>query len=429
MIKMERIFFLSLLVAVGIVFIDCAAETTTTPVQKSDAITSIVDIQPEAPLVVKYGKAAPQWFRNLRVYNLYRSQYAEWIDKNNIRFDLLTHVPISEKLLKKYHGMGTKVMPYVNFMEKRKLEEKHPEWILINKEGKRQRSDWAVSHNIPGLFFTCMNSQAYHDFALSEVRRIMDMGYDGVFVDNVIWVEPCYGDGVAGHKHTWKDKTNTQCFYELVEKIYKVVKSYGDDKAVMINSANDEQLWQFCDSQMDEKIMFGGDTTERWIRWNRAMIRYWQHLGVAVKHGKVPVTLDRFDVTTNTKKMLNGAFMTYSATMLYDTLWTDSMSMLRDHFLHKAAKILYTLDLGKPLTEPIEYDSIFYRKFENGIVVINADEWHQRTIGINVNIDGEYDDLRASAMNSPDNVITTKDKKLIVTLDSGTAGIYLLKKK
>ena len=73
----------------------------------------------------------------------------------------------------------------------------------------------------------------------------MDLGVDGIFIDNCAPVSECYGDKFGKHKHL-DDKTNTEMYYELLKKIYPVVKSYGNDKIVMQNTGILPDHWSYC---------------------------------------------------------------------------------------------------------------------------------------------------------------------------------------
>ena len=169
-------------------------------------------------------------------------------------------------------------MPYVNFMERRDLAKDHPNFILIDEQGQLSLSGWAQAHHIPNLHYTCLNSQAIHQWALEQVKAIMDMGYDGVFVDNYCPLLECHGHRLGKHKHDWPGKSNTEVYYELLGKIYQLVKSYGSDKAIQINSTINDDLWKYCDSQMDENIVYGGDSAERSGKWQRVWRRYFSEI-------------------------------------------------------------------------------------------------------------------------------------------------------
>jgi len=374
---------------------------------------------------INYGQPAPQWLRDLEIYNLLNRKHEAWAEENGIRFPLLTHVPVDRAFLEKWHDRGTRLMPYVNFMEKRGLAATHPEWVLIGPDGEFELSGWAKSHHIPDQHHTCLNSQGIHEWALAEVRRIMDLGYDGVFVDNVAYVSECHGERLGKHTHAWKARTNTECYYDLVGRIYQLVKSYGPDKAVMINSVINDDLWSVCDSQMDENIVFSGDRPERSCQWNRVLVRYAKAHYEAARHGKVPVWLSYFDLPRRSTEMLEGAFFSYVLARLFDLLWADWFTLVENGYLHDAARTLYQLRLGPAREEYVERNFVLYRRFQDGAVALNADEWNTREIVIPVEQDGVWVNLAARAAHHPQPELTARGGRLVVHLAHGAGSIYV----
>lgn len=393
---------------------------------------------------VDYGQPAPEWLRKAEIYNLYDKRRVQWLDEHDVRFPVTTHVPISEEIVAKYHAKGTRAMPYVNFMELRALADAHADWIRIGEDGELTRSVFGIAYNIPDLHFTCLNHDTFHEFALARVRTIMDMGYDGVFVDNVCPLAECHGDRLGKHEHSWKDKSNTECYFALIEKIYGLVKSYGADRAVMINSVVNDDLWKCCDAQMDEGVAYGG---ERTCKWTRVLVRYWKAQREAARHGKVPVMLNGLDGLGGPEKILEGVMFTYACCRLFDLLWADGTSLLcfaeelqwgldalwpffdvLDPLKYPGAystETIYNLRLGEPLGETVERDFLLYRKFANGVAVLNADDWTEREIVVPVDGDGVHEDVYAVALRSPDPLVRAAGGKLVVKLAPGTGRIYV----
>ena len=399
---------------------------------------------------LNYGDPAPAWLREAEIYNLYDRRRVQWLDDNQVHFPLVTHVPVSPEVVAKYHKAGTHVMPYVIFMELRGLAKMRPEWIRIDEHGDFTPSAFGVTYNISDQHSVCLNNEDLHELALNKVKKIMDMGYDGVFVDNVAPLPECHGGRLGKHTHTWKTKSNTECHYDLVAKIYQLVKSYGSDKAVMLNSIINDDLWRFCDAQMDEGIAFGGMPPRRSSMWNRVMIRYWKAHQEAARHGKAPVMLNSFDSLGGPEKILEGVFYTYVCCRLFDLLWADGTSLLvfgeelqwgldavwpfdepPDPSMQYPGpydtKRIYDLRMGAPLGDCVEKDFLLYRKFANGVVVLNGDEWGEREIVVPLDRDGVYEDVHAAAGFSADCVVHTTDKKLAVKLPSGAGRVYLAK--
>ena len=61
---------------------------------------------------------------------------------------------------------------------------KHPEWELIAQDGSLKRPFNSPGYP-PGWHQVCTNVQGYAEAVLDGVKGIMDMGLDGLFIDNL----------------------------------------------------------------------------------------------------------------------------------------------------------------------------------------------------------------------------------------------------
>jgi hypothetical protein len=119
-------------------------------------------------------------------------------DGSNIKgVELISHVPHSKIGFKQAHEQGFKVIPYVHFADIHSYYAdqevflfQHPEILLKDDKGK-----W-VHLPMDGTdrmyrYLVCANSPSYWKLSLAYVKKLMDWGADGLFIDNVGSREPC----------------------------------------------------------------------------------------------------------------------------------------------------------------------------------------------------------------------------------------------
>lgn len=229
----------------------------------------------------------------------------------------------------------------------------HPDWICIDKDGKDVPSIWGSNNGHPGLFYTCFHQQGLHDAALAQVRKLMEMGADGVFIDNAGPVAECFGAQFGKHRHP-ETGSNTKMYQRLQQEVYELVKSFGTDRIVMINSGIIPEQWAWSDAQMWESCICGAGTAERMQEWIELEYEGRIH-AEAVRHGKVPVILSYLDAR------------------LYGFPWADWFTLSKTDHDKRLAKATYVARLGKPLGPPKQSGKVWYREFEKGLVVLNPE--------------------------------------------------------
>ena len=134
----------------------------------------------------------------------------------------------------------------------------HPEWCLVGSGGSRV--PYVRDARRPTFMYrTCFNSSGYREACLEVVRKVMEMGADGVFVDLVQPLRVCQGGASGNHRHADPGKSNTQAYHALLNDIYSLVKSYGTEKGVILNSliADGPRVsphWRIADGLMLEAL-------------------------------------------------------------------------------------------------------------------------------------------------------------------------------
>lgn len=341
-----------------------------------------------------YGTPAPDWLRGADVCNgWYRQSTGDMIVGWIKDMPLVVGVPADKATIAKAHEAGLRVIAYVNYMELQNSTiqmaakgslyshpdeatpadlldlAKHPAWTCVDSEGKDRRSSWGASQDIPGLFSTCFHQAELRQNALTQILNIMNLGADGVFIDNACPVFECCGPKFGKHTHDDPYETNTDAYEELQKEIYKLVKSFGEDKIVMQNGGILPSHWAYSDAQMWEGFRFDDKSPEPTNDWSELQYAAEEHAD-AVRHGKVPVILSRFSALPADRRT-DAALYTYAYSRLYGFLIADWFDLTKSSEDQQLAKAVYSIRLGKPITDAQRSGDVLYREFENGVVALN----------------------------------------------------------
>lgn len=346
-----------------------------------------------------YGPPAPDWVRNAGVYNLYYRPAAQWTD--DVVQERLRHLPFivgstpDKAALERCHRARVRLLHYVIYTclldtamqvreggtvysewlesidhERRDLKD-HPDWVCIGPDGKVQKDAWGQSHGHPGLLNTCLHQPGLQEAALRQVRLLMEMGFDGVFVDLAGPTVECYGPKFGKHTHPDPTKTNTEAYAELLARIYQTVKRYGRDRVVMQNTCTGvlPGQWRWCDMQMLEAFPFGSESGEMTATWPELQWAGLRH-AEAVKHGKLPVLLPYLSKVPEAR-VREASLFSFAYAHLYGFLWADAFTLHDRPEARAFAMELYRVRLGKPKGAPRTSGTTLYRAFENGLALLN----------------------------------------------------------
>ena len=91
-----------------------------------------------------------------------------------------------EDVLRECHKRDIGVTAYINAGINHEFSMLHPEWLQMTEDGKIYDFDRGIS-----FFRTVCYNTAYRDHLLSEVREVLSLGVDGLFLD-CMDVRPCY---------------------------------------------------------------------------------------------------------------------------------------------------------------------------------------------------------------------------------------------
>ncbi len=292
--------------------------------------------------------------------------------------ELISHVPHSKKGFKQAHEQGFKVIPYVHFTDIHSyyadqdvFQFHQPEILLKDEKGR-----W-VHLPMDGTdrmyrYLVCANSPSYWKLSLSYVKKLMDWGADGVFIDNVGSREPCFATQFTNlnpefdpyvHEHFFPNATHDYAFNRFLQAIRSLIKSYGEDKVVILNSGIGTELQKNGDCCMLESFIYswawkGRNENQNWTNLKKRINKN----EAFMKAGRMTTALSYLDPSR--KEVKDDAFWAFSTARLLGVIWWSNLE-------NTGAERLYRAHMGRSLQPLQEIDQVAYRTFENGIIVLN----------------------------------------------------------
>lgn len=332
--------------------------------QARDAIAAASDL----------GESAPDWLVNSETYAIgYDPNGWEALASSKVAF--ITHCPVNREFFARVHALGIRAFPYVTFYQgnaDRSYEglnlKDHPEFIEVDAEGNLKRTGFWTSEDAKNMYTTCPNVAGYQDAMVAWVRQIMELGADGVFVDNLGTRQECHGPKFGRHEHLYEDQNHA--FAMLLKRVREVVKEYKPDGAVLGNSASPlglpREYWKYLDAEMLESYICTWVSRERWFDWRDHWHRQGIELQPFLRAGKQIQALSYLGHTPYGVR--EDAFFCYATARLAGFVWSGGLALSdpESGFLHQ-------IRLGAPLGEEQEENGVYYRAFERGLVAVNPD--------------------------------------------------------
>ncbi len=321
------------------------------------------------------GESAPDWLVNSETY-AFGFHPNDWDALAQSKVAFITHCPINRDYFQRCHALGIRCFPYVTFYQGFANQtymginlKDHPDFIEVDQDGNLKRTGFWESEDAKNMYTTCPNVQAYQDAMVAWVRKIMELGADGVFVDNLSSRAPCFGPEFGKHQHIYGDQN--QAFAMLLKRVRELVKEYKPDGAVLGNSASPTTLphefWPYLDAEMLESYICTWVSTDRWFDWTTHWNKAGKDLQPYVKAGKQIQALSYLGHTTYGVR--EDAFFCYASARLAGFVWNGGTSLANPDTAD-----LYRLRLGAPLTDELEENGVHYRVFEAGMVAVNPDK-------------------------------------------------------
>jgi len=290
---------------------------------------------------------------------------------------LVSHVPHSKAAFKQAHEQGFRAIPYVhftcihtNYADQDVFYFEHPEILLKDVDGHWVHIYMDGTYRLFRLL-TCPNSPSYWKLSLAYVKKMMDWGADGVFIDNIgREKKDCYAPKFKKrnpefkpyvHEHLFPDASNNYAWDRFLQTIRSLVKSYGNDKIVVLNSGIGTEFQKNGDCCMWESFIYSWAWEGRRHTWEKIKARAKQNQWF-LKAGRRITALSYLN--RSRKEVKDDAYWAFSAARLVDFIWWASLN-------GTGAEALYQAHMGKALEPLKELNQVAHRTFENGLIVLN----------------------------------------------------------
>jgi hypothetical protein len=316
--------------------------------------------------------------RRMQLVEYHPVEKVTGIDAESVRgVPLLSHVPHCADVFRLAHEHGIKAIPYVHFMcihtnyaDQDVFYFEHPEILMKDAAGHWVHTGMDGTDRLH-RFRTCANSPSYWKLSLAYVKKMMDWGADGVFIDNAGRRSPCFAprfDKVRNpefdpyvHEHLFPNASHDDAWGRFLEAVRTLVKSYGEDKIVVLNSGIGDPWQSVGDCCMWESFIFSWAWEGRRHTWSdvkaRAKANEWY-----LNAGRQIVALAFLDPRRHDMK--NDSFWAFACARLVGfVLWAN--------FDHTEVQFLNRVRLGSGLGPFQEANQIAHRFFENGLIVLN----------------------------------------------------------
>ena len=359
--------------------------------------------------VTHLGSPAPGWLTSADVYNGWYSAWSEEVLRTRLKgFPLIVGVPHSARWIERAHQSQVRVIHYISFYKGLNISEakkagwpdpqgfltsplfceldlgKHPEWLLYTKEGAVRRPFDRPDYPA-GWEQVCTASPGFEEVALRGARSLLELGADGLFIDNIHPTLHCYGPAFGKHVHV-NGMDNGEAFRKLIADVYALVKKNSSEKIVALNPGHvDPIYWPSCDAMMYESYVCSGATYTCSHSWD-PILQKAKACQQALQSGKAVLTLSymgapSYDVGNPSSHNASGqppskedAFYCYACSRISGFLWADWFTLPSNH----PAQVLYKVRLGRLLGDMEEIDGVYLRRFQRGIVAVNSSEETKR---------------------------------------------------
>ncbi len=378
-------------------------------------------------------KNTPIWLKNTATFGCWPgsgSTMTATQRRECTKVPLLINAQYKEAV-REAHRMGSRALSYLSFYdtfvhtdgfedetERVTWDPKRPQILLLDKQHRFVNTPMDGTWRM-WRYLVCDNTKEYTDMALAMVHEKMRWGADGIFVDNADHREPCYGHGVLvgyspryrmvctampgvgeqssrrtaetnphhglkrskkvsdpilrelpRHRHLYPDHDHDYAFVKLLEKVRKVIRSYGRDKVMLVNGAT---FAEHADGGMIESFIFSWAWKGRFHTWPQIKQGAKRWAPYLQSGG----TIQALTFLGRTEKSVDqDAIYAYAAAQLCGYMWSDYQTG-KGPLCHE----LRSLNLGKALTPMLDNKTVNYRVFEKGIAAVN-DTPHSHTLTI-----------------------------------------------
>lgn len=340
-----------------------------------------------------------------------KAQPTSWGGLAQSKVSFITHTPVNSSFFARCHALGIRCFPYISFYHghaDRTTQGLYidlkvagpdlptlgglaitPEFIRIEPtgpdKGKPVRSKFWDSLDMANFYEICPNVQELQDAVLQWVDRMMRLGADGIFLDNLWYPSACAGPDCGKHKHMYADQN--LAFRNLLQKAREMIKLHRPDGAILGNSGDpwtlSPDLWPYIDADMLESYICSSGWPDRgppppaprltapqaWDFWHKKGT----DLQGILQQGKQVLALSYLGYDTS-HPVGEDAFFCYASARLAGFVWNGGLPLS-----DPAVASLHRLRLGDALSGELVENDVYYRVFSQGFVAVNPED-SSRTI-------------------------------------------------
>jgi len=346
---------------------------------------------------------------------------------------LFTQAPHCRKAFEEAHKQGVRAIPYVHFSDIHTFYSdqdvfffQHPEILLKDERGRWLHMPMDGSSRA-FRFMTCSNSPSYWKLSLAYIKKMMDWGADGIFFDNVGRREPCFGlkfnVGESSsarnpefppyvHEHLFPDTTEAYAWERMIHTIRALVKSYGEDKIVLLNSGIGTPYQKYGDCCEWESFIYSWAWEGRRHTWADVKKRAKENEWYLNAGGRI--TAKSF-LNRKRPEIKDDAFWAFSAARLVDFVWWAELN-------GTGAEVLYQAHMGIGLEPFKEQNGLAFRTFQNGFIVLNDSEEDQIAV---LPLQTGFQPKHLIDLYNNSQIVQVKNKKIKVSVPKKAARVYV----
>lgn len=244
-----------------------------------------------------------------------------------------------------------------------------PDWFLL-KSG--QRVEWGYG----GHWQMDVGSMSYQNAWAQNVAKVKQLGFDGVWIDNLLWKRSAYS--IYPDKYT-TDEALRDAYRSALRNITPVLKTAGLLTIGNLNGAREitggwnSYLDSGLDGGFDEFWLSVDDTgTNLLPEYNQGWRRQVDEIAYAEAQGKIAIVQPHFPAGNT--KAFRYALASYFMAAAGKAAIVEANG--RDQYGDPTPwHPEYGWDLGTPLAPYVSVGTnVFCRRFTKGIVVVNANK-------------------------------------------------------
>lgn len=253
----------------------------------------------------------------------------------------------------------------------------HPEWILTDAGGERLFIDWGCEGGTCPQWAADVGDPEFRADFLERVERLLEIGYPGVMIDdvNLLWrISNGDGETVEPIDDRTGDAMSLQDWQRYVAELVEMVRDRFPEARIMHNS-----IWYTDSPDFDNEFVARQIAAADWIMLERGatdgglesgngrygMASFFDFIDHAHSLDTGVLYLDETAETLVQQEFNLAAYLL--TTNGDDLVSTEDYPLIAHDSLWEG----FSVDLGPALGERYEWEGLWRRDFERGVVLLN----------------------------------------------------------